>query len=59
MQKKEKKKTPQKTPNHREDSSMDIVTEVIKWLKISSAMTLLLVNNPMGTLGEHFKFLES
>lgn len=30
MQKKEKKKTPQKTPNHREDSSMDIVTEVIK-----------------------------
>lgn len=35
---------------------MGIVTEVIKELKISSVMTLLLVKNPMGTFGEHFKF---
>ena len=35
----------------------------LKWsndyLKTSSAMTLFLVKNPMGTFGEHFKFLES
>lgn len=56
--KKCKKQQQQKIPNHEEDSSMGIVTEVIKELKISSVMTLLLVKNPMGTFGEHFKFFK-
>lgn len=59
---KTKTKKPQnpKPPNHREDSSMGILTEVIKWLTENFfSYDLTFGQKSDGTFGEYFKFLES